>query len=193
MGDHVSQKMLRRLSILRVNDVKALINTAREYGYKPELISAVDSVNNYQKKVLANKIISWFEAHGGIDGKTLALWGIAFKANTDDIREAAALDIISELTEQGMRIKAYDPVANKNAKQVFESNANVEILEEQYEALVNADVLAVVTDWNQFRNPDFQKIKDHIKYPVVFDGRNLYSSSFLSSVGIEYHAIGRKQ
>lgn len=172
-------------------DVKALIGTAKEYGYTAQLISAVDDVNNRQKRVLAQKIIDYFEPQGGVKGKTLALWGIAFKANTDDIREAPALEVIEMLTGLGMKVKAFDPVAHERAAEVLAGNDKVEIVAEQYDALDKADALAVVTDWNQFRNPDFGKIKKMLSAPLVFDGRNLYQPSTMGENGFAYFSIGR--
>lgn len=173
-------------------DVKALINTAREVGAKPELIEAVDTVNNRQKKVLASKILEYYEAQGGVRGKTLALWGLAFKANTDDMRESSALSIISELTAAGMKIKAFDPVAHVKAAEILRDNDLVEIVHNQYEVLEGANALAVVTDWNQFRNPDFERIKDSLVAPIVFDGRNLYDPSYMGDSGFAYFSVGRR-
>ncbi|WP_432736232.1 UDP-glucose dehydrogenase family protein [Maridesulfovibrio sp. FT414] len=173
-------------------DVKALINTAREVGAKPELIEAVDSVNNRQKKVLARKILDYYEPQGGVRGKTLALWGLAFKANTDDMRESSALAIISELTAAGMKIKAFDPVAHKKAAEILRDNDLVEIVHNQYEVLEGANALAVVTDWNQFRNPDFDRIKDALVAPIVFDGRNLYDPVSMGDAGFAYFSVGRR-
>jgi UDPglucose 6-dehydrogenase len=170
-------------------DVKALINTAMESDYKPTLIAAVDEVNAIQKSLLARKILDYFN-HAG--GKTIALWGLAFKANTDDMREAASLTVIQTLIEAGMQIRAFDPVANDNAKHLFSDNQRVDILDKQYDALRDADALAVVTDWNQFRNPDFVRIKKALKSPVIFDGRNLYSPVLMKEMGITYISIGRK-
>ncbi|MFZ7124549.1 MAG: UDP-glucose dehydrogenase family protein [Desulfobacterales bacterium] len=172
-------------------DVKALIHTSRESGYLPELISAVDSVNSRQKKMLSKKIIAYFEEQGGVSDKVLALWGLAFKANTDDIREAPALDLIEDLTAAGMKVRAFDPIANVNARRQLGANANLEIVDNQYETLDGAHALAVVTDWNQFRNPDFSRIREMLKVPVVFDGRNLYSSNYVSAQGLAYFGIGR--
>ena len=174
-------------------DVKALIATAMENGYQPELLRAIDSVNQHQKKLISNKITAYFKDQGGVAGKTLALWGLAFKANTDDIREAPALDIIADLTAKGMKIQAYDPVAGPNASQSLSANDHVHVVDQQYDALKGADALAVVTDWNQFRNPDFGRIKKMLKAPIVFDGRNLYSSSLVASQGFAYFSIGRPQ
>jgi UDPglucose 6-dehydrogenase len=172
-------------------DVKALVNTAKENGYLADIISAVDRVNSAQKRVLADKIIDYFSRYGGIADKTLALWGLAFKANTDDIREAPALDIIADLTAAGMKIQAFDPIAGENGQKALTENNLVKIVNHQYKALENADALAVVTDWNQFRNPDFQRIKGTLSAPVIFDGRNLYSPSFVADQGFQYFSIGR--
>jgi UDPglucose 6-dehydrogenase len=172
-------------------DVKALINTAKDNGYKPELISAVDNVNNRQKTILAKKVMAYFDEQGGVEGKTLAVWGLAFKANTDDVRESASLETIRLLTEAGMKIRAYDPEAAETAGQELEGNTNVQIENDQYKVIQGADALAVLTDWNQFRNPDFQRIKEDLKAPLIFDGRNLYSSSYVAGMGFCYFGIGR--
>jgi UDPglucose 6-dehydrogenase len=172
-------------------DVKALIHTARENDYVPELVSAVDNVNNRQKLVVVDKIKSYFNEQGGIKGKILAIWGLAFKANTDDIRDSAAIETIEKLSQAGMHIQAFDPEAGPNSAQVLSGNNLCTIVDDQYQALVQADALAVLTDWNQFRNPDFKKIKASLKVPVIFDGRNLYSSSLLSNQGFAYFGIGR--
>ena len=172
-------------------DVKALIDTAAEHGYDARLIRSVDQVNNTQKLVLAEKIKAYFEPQGGVAGRTLALWGIAFKANTDDIREASAIEVIKELTALGMKVKAFDPVANTRAREEIGHVENLEILDEQYDALEGADALAVVTDWNQFRNPDFGRIKRALAAPLVFDGRNLYVPEEMGSNGFAYFSIGR--
>ncbi len=172
-------------------DVKALINTAHERGYFAKLITAVDEVNDLQKIVVAEKIIEYFKDQGGVQGKILAVWGLSFKANTDDIREAASLNIIKALTAKGMQIRAYDPVAGDNSRKALADNSLVEILDDQYDILNNADALAIITDWNQFRNPDFIRIKKGLKQPVIFDGRNLYSSSYLADIGFAYFGIGR--
>ena len=174
-------------------DVKALISTAKESGYDAELVSAVDSVNNRQKTILSKKITTYFEDQGGVKDKTLAVWGLAFKANTDDIRESAALEIIKHLTNKGMKVRAYDPEAGPKADIVFSDNPLVEIYQDQYGPVEGADALAVITDWNQFRNPDFAKLKRALKAPLIFDGRNLYSSTYIASQGFCYFSIGRPQ
>ena len=173
-------------------DVRALIHTATSYGYEPQLIEAVDEVNDRQKHVIADKIVDYFEEQGGVEGKTLAMWGLAFKANTDDMREASSLEIIKDLTALGMKVKAYDPAAAEKASELTADNSMVEIVGKQYDALEGADALAVITDWNQFRNPDFDRIKTSLSAPIIFDGRNLYQPPFLASQGFAYFGIGRK-
>ena len=172
-------------------DVKALIATARENDYTPELIAAIDNVNIRQRKVIATKIKAYFADQDGVSGKTLALWGLAFKANTDDVREAPAFDIIDALAREGMTIRAFDPIAGENARRELAGYNGVQVMDEQYATLEGADALAVVTDWNQFRNPDFGRIKKLLRAPIIFDGRNLYSSALVASQGFAYFAIGR--
>lgn len=172
-------------------DVKALIQTALEEGYAPELLTAVEEVNERQKSQLARKIVSYFQNHGGIQDRTVAVWGLAFKANTDDIRCSASLDIIDMLVEQGIRVRAYDPAALTSAKSVFAGNDRVSLEPDQYGILTGADALAVLTDWNQFRNPDFNRIKKNLKQPVLFDGRNLYATDTLSRHGFSCIRVGR--
>jgi UDPglucose 6-dehydrogenase len=173
-------------------DVKALINTARENDYEPQLIASVDEVNQRQKRRLGEKVLNYFADQGGVEGKTLALWGLAFKANTDDMREASSLEIIAALTAEGMRVKAFDPVAGERGRELLADNDAVTILDEQYAVLEGADALAVVTDWNQFRNPDFKRIKKELSAPLIFDGRNLYGAQILASQGFAYFSIGRQ-
>ncbi len=172
-------------------DVKALIRTAESNGFEPQLIKAVDEVNNRQKKVLATKIKNYFAARGGVAGKTLALWGLSFKANTDDTREAASLSIIRDLVNEGMTIKAFDPVAGEKIYDWLDKTDKFQVVNEQYEALEGADCLAVVTEWNQFRSPDFDRIKKLLKEPAIFDGRNLYAPQLMADLGFSYYSIGR--
>lgn len=173
-------------------DVKALINTAEEAGITPQLLNAVEAVNVRQKQRMAQRIIEYFAPQGGVKGKTLALWGLAFKANTDDMREAAALSIIDTLTAEGMKIRAFDPVAGPNARRIFKDNEHVEIMNDQYAVCTGAQALLVVTEWNQFRNPDFVRLKALLSAPLLFDGRNLYSPSAMAERGFAYFCIGRK-
>ncbi len=172
-------------------DVKALIRTAENAGVKPELLNAVEAVNARQKKYMATRIEEYFAPQGGVAGKTLAMWGLAFKANTDDMREAAAITIINELTSRGMKIRAFDPVAAENARAIFADNKLVEIVDDQYAACQGAQALMVVTEWNQFRNPDFAKVRSLLTAPLLFDGRNLYSPTTMAAHGFAYFCIGR--
>jgi UDPglucose 6-dehydrogenase len=173
-------------------DVKALISTAKDHGYDARLIRSVDEVNDAQKHVLAEKIKAYFAPQGGVAGRTLALWGIAFKANTDDIREASAIEVIKDLTALGMTVRAFDPVANNRARDEVGHLEGLEIVESQYGMLEGADALAVVTDWNQFRTPDFGRIKSLLTAPIVFDGRNLYQPERMGREGFAYFSIGRQ-
>jgi len=174
-------------------DVKALIRTAREHDFTPQLLESVDEVNDRQKLVLPGKIRAYFAEQGGLKGKTLALWGLAFKANTDDVREAPALAMIRALTDAGMRVRAFDPVAGSTALQALGENGLLEVNgKDQYAILEGADALAVVTEWNQFRNPDFGRMKKLLKAPIIFDGRNLYQPEIMAANGFAYFGIGRK-
>ena len=169
-------------------DVKALIHTAKESGVTPQLLDAVEDVNARQKKRMAQRIMDYF--NGDVAGRTLAVWGLAFKANTDDMREAASLTIIDELTRHGMKVHAFDPVAGNAASALISENKLFSLASEQYEALHGADALLVVTEWNQFRTPDFARIKKMLKRPVIFDGRNLYSPEYMKKHGFDYFCVG---
>ena len=173
-------------------DVKALIHTAEATGMEPKLLNAVEAVNARQKLHMAERIKEYFAPQGGVKGKTLALWGLAFKANTDDMREAAAINIINALTEAGMKVRAFDPVAADNARRIFQDNPLVEIVDDQYGVCDGAQALLVVTEWNQFRNPDFDRIKSLLTAPLLFDGRHLYSPAAMGSRGFAYFCIGRR-
>ena len=173
-------------------DVKALIHTAHEAGMRPELLEAVEGVNARQKRSMAFRVADYFEPQGGVFGKVLALWGLAFKANTDDMRESPALSIIEELTSRGMRVRAYDPIAGPNARKLLADNPLVFIEDDQYAICEGSDALLVATEWNQFRNPDFDRIKESLVAPVLFDGRNLYSPSVLGKRGFAYFCVGKK-
>jgi len=172
-------------------DVKALIHTAREAGLAPELLDAVERVNERQKESMALRIREYFAPQGGVAGRTLAMWGLAFKANTDDMREAASLSVIRNLTEHGMRIRAFDPEAMPNARALLAENALFVTEDSQYAACEGADALLVVTEWNQFRNPDFDRVLELLTAPVLFDGRNLYNPASLGRKGFAYFCIGR--
>lgn len=167
-------------------DVKALNKTAQDFDYPFPLLKSVMKVNEDQKLVLFDKIKSYF---GDIQGKTFALWGLAFKPNTDDIREASALTLIDALTTEGARVKAYDPEAMGNVKRVL--GDKIEYGTSAYEILPNADALIIATEWAEFRNPDLEKIKTILKQPVVFDGRNIFSLEDMKVSGFYYASIGR--
>lgn len=173
-------------------DVQALIQTASASGVEPMLLLAVEAVNARQKKHMADRVEEYFGPQGGVAGKTLAVWGLAFKANTDDMRQAASIDIINALTEKGMKIRAFDPVAGDNARAIFGQNPLVEIVGSQYEACEGADALLVATEWNQFRNPDFKRVAGLLSAPILFDGRNLYSPPAMAKRGFAYFCVGRQ-
>jgi UDPglucose 6-dehydrogenase len=170
-------------------DVKALQRTATDAGRPLRVLGAVEDVNEAQKHVLGRKI---GKRLGNLKGKCVAIWGIAFKANTDDMREAASRTLIADLTAAGAKVRAYDPAAGPEAKKIFQGDRNVHIADSAMAALEGADVLAVVTEWQEFRSPDFEAIKAKLKTPAVFDGRNLYDPAVLKSLGLEYFPIGRK-
>ena len=175
-------------------DVQALVQTSSQYGYDFSILNAVISVNDVQKTILADKIIHYF--NGDLKGKTIGIWGLAFKPNTDDIREAPALYIIPKLIEAGATIKCFDPEGMKNTKEYFEQNHSdichlITYTEEQYQAIEGADALAICTEWNLFRTPDFDKMKVLLKNSAIFDGRNLYDLSEMKEKGFYYNSIGR--
>ena len=170
-------------------DVQALVRSANEVGYQAKILEAVETVNYAQKSVLVNKIRGHFK--GQLKGLTVALWGLAFKPNTDDMREAPALTVINELLEAGATVRAYDPVAIAEARKAVGAREGVTFVEGAYEAVQGADVLAVVTEWQEFRSPDFDQLKSLLKHPVIFDGRNIYNPELLARLGISYYGIGR--
>jgi UDPglucose 6-dehydrogenase len=171
-------------------DVKALIHTGKEAGMKLGVLQAVEDANDRQKHVLVNKVVARFGED--LSGKTFAMWGLAFKPNTDDMREAPSRVIIEELTRRGASVRAYDPVAMEEAARVMKDLPRVHFAVSQSEALVGADALLVVTEWKEFRNPDFDGIKAALKQPLILDGRNIYDPALMKLHGIEYSAIGRK-
>lgn len=172
-------------------DVKALIVTARQHGYDPQILQAVEDINEKQKELLAYKIIHYFKDKGGLNDKIIGIWGLSFKPNTDDMREAPSCLIVEKLILEGAKIQAFDPVAIKSAKAVFGDNSHITYFDNAYEALQGADALALITEWNLFRNPDFEKIKSLLRRPVIFDGRNQYEPKELKERGFEYFGIGR--
>jgi UDPglucose 6-dehydrogenase len=171
-------------------DVKALIKTATDVaGFDLKLLKAVEEVNDLQKYVLPNKIKKQLGTN--LKGKHFALWGLAFKPNTDDMREASSRILISELIKAGATITAYDPVAMDKTKSIFKDEKNLSFVDTQNDALKNADALIIVTEWTEFRSPDFALIKTSLKAPFIFDGRNLYDPKFVRALGFEYFPIGR--
>lgn len=171
-------------------DVKALIKTASsQAGISLKVLQAVEEANEAQKKVLGSKIKQRFGAD--LTGKHFALWGLAFKANTDDIREASSLSVIKDLLDAGATVTAYDPVASHSMQQYLLDKVGLTYATSQNLALEKADALVIVTEWKEFRSPDFDHIKLALKHPVIFDGRNLYDPKWVRSLGFEYFAIGR--
>jgi UDPglucose 6-dehydrogenase len=171
-------------------DVKALQRSAAEAGRPLRVLEAVEAVNEAQKHVLARKILKRFD--NSVKGKTIALWGIAFKANTDDMREAASLVLIDDLVAAGAGVRAYDPAAGHEAKKAYREQKGVSIVDSAAAALEGADALAVITEWQEFRSPDFAAIKARLGTPAIFDGRNLYDPAVVKGYGLEYYPIGRK-
>ncbi|WP_293660120.1 UDP-glucose/GDP-mannose dehydrogenase family protein [Rhodoferax sp. OV413] len=171
-------------------DVQALIKTAQtDAGIRLRVLNAVEEANDAQKRVLGGKVIQRFGAD--LKGKHFAVWGLAFKANTDDMRKATSRDVIQDLLDAGATITAYDPVAMKEAQHCFPDEARLSYADNQTAALEGADALIIVTEWREFRSPDFDNIKAKLKQPVIFDGRNLYDPQQVRGMGIEYLAIGR--
>ena len=168
-------------------DVKALVRFSSDKKYDFRILKAVEAVNELQKRVLVKKIDAHFK--GNLKGKTIAVWGLAFKPKTDDMREAPAIPIISALVEKGARVQAYDPEAMKVAKGIFGSK--ITYAGKPYDALRGADALAVVTEWHEFREPDFAKMRKLLREPVIFDGRNIYEKSQMKAHGFTYYSIGR--
>ncbi len=169
-------------------DVKALMSLSKEKGYTCEMLIACDNINLRQRYIFINKI---FKKLGrDLSGMTFALWGLAFKPNTNDMREAPAITIINELTKAGAKIQAFDPKAVDSAKSIF--GDSIKYSESAYEALEGADALILATEWNEFRNPDFELIKNKLKSPLIFDGRNQYNVETMKKYGFDYICVGRK-
>ena len=171
-------------------DVRALRHTATELGHPLQILGAVEAVNNAQKLRLIEKIVARLGEN--LAGRTFALWGLAFKPNTDDMREAPALEIVAALAARGARVVAYDPVAMSEAKRMFGDAPHLSYASSPMAALTGADALVVVTEWKEFRSPDFDAIHAQLKEPLVFDGRNLYDPQQVRAAGLEHFAIGRR-
>ena len=170
-------------------DVKALQHTANKAGHTPTLLMAVEQVNQQQKQVLYDKIRGFFD--GNLDGKTIALWGLSFKPNTDDMREASSRELMHALWEAGAKVRAYDPAAMSECQRIYGKHPKLQLCDYATQALNTADALAVVTEWSEFKTPDFSKIKNTLVHPVIFDGRNIYDPGTVEQFGLKYYAIGR--
>jgi UDPglucose 6-dehydrogenase len=170
-------------------DVQALARSARQVGYVPSILDAVEEVNARQKQVLFTKISKHFG--GQLKGRTVAVWGLAFKPNTDDMREAPSRVLLEALWGAGANVRAYDPVAMDETRRIYGERADLALCDSAEAALTGADALAIVTEWQEFRSPDFDGIKVALKTPVIFDGRNLYDPALMGRFGFTYYAIGR--
>ncbi|KDD11193.1 UDP-glucose dehydrogenase family protein [Bordetella bronchiseptica] len=170
-------------------DVQALMRTAGEHALPMRVIEAAETANQAQKLRLAHKVVACYGAD--LQGRTFALWGLAFKPNTDDMREAPSLSTIADLTRRGARIRAYDPVAMPQAAKVLDDNPAVELVDDMYQALDGADGLLIATEWKVFRAPDLTRVKQLLKAPLIIDGRNLYVPADMRAQGFDYQGIGR--
>jgi UDPglucose 6-dehydrogenase len=169
-------------------DVKALVQTARELDYDFQIINTVTKVNEKQKTILGKKIRESFG--NDLSGRRFAMWGLAFKPETDDIREAPALELIQELLNSGAGVTVFDPEAMDNVKRIF--GDKIKFAKDQYETLTDADALVIVTEWSEFRNPNFERISELLKRPMIFDGRNVYTLDKMQELGFYYESMGRK-
>jgi UDPglucose 6-dehydrogenase len=170
-------------------DVKALIWMARECGLEVPLFDAVENINIRQKCIIFNRLKKYFANH--LKGKVIALWGLAFKPNTDDMREAPSKVLIELLCHEGAVVKAYDPVAMKKAELIYKDQLGFMLCNTRDETLIGADALAIVTEWDEFKEPDFEIIKNNLRQPVIFDGRNLFEPKEMKKLGIHYFCIGK--
>lgn len=169
-------------------DIAALVKTSDNFGYDFRILKSVEEVNKDQKKIIVKKMINYFKSK--LKNKLIAVWGLSFKPNTDDMREAPSITIINELLKRGAKIHAYDPVAVEEARKKF--GTKVTYFENNYDALKGADALVIVTEWNEFRRPDFQKMKKLMRKTVIFDGRNIYDPDVMIETGFTYFGIGRR-
>ena len=170
-------------------DVQALIHTGASVGFETRIAKGVEVVNRQQKGVLVEKMLEHYD--GGLDGRTFALWGLAFKPNTDDMREAPSRTVIDRLLASNARVRAYDPVAGREALRLY--GDAIEVCERRDDTLAGADGLIIVTEWNEFRSPDFRALRAALKEPAIFDGRNLYDPDHLAKLGFVYYSIGRSR
>jgi UDPglucose 6-dehydrogenase len=170
-------------------DVQALARSSEQLGYEAELLRSVESVNERQKRKLFDRVKQHFA--GRLAGRTIAIWGLAFKPNTDDMRLAPSRTLMEALWKAGARVRAYDPVAMEEARRIYGDRDDLVLCPSAIEAVRSADALAVVTEWTEFRSPDFEQIKGLLGDPVIFDGRNIYDPAYLNRLGIRYYSIGR--
>jgi len=170
-------------------DVKALVHSAGEHKFEAHLLKAVEAVNKNQKQVVFRKIHDYFD--GQLKGKTIALWGLAFKPNTDDMRDAPSRELMEALWGAGAKVRAYDPVAMNEAQRIYGKRDDLALVADAEAALHGADALAIVTEWQEFRSPDFETIRDSLSNPVIFDGRNIYDPALVKTFGLKYFGIGR--
>jgi UDPglucose 6-dehydrogenase len=171
-------------------DVRALEQTARAIGYAPQLLNAVESVNHRQKDVLFQKISDHFD--GDLKGRTIAIWGLAFKPNTDDMREASSRRLMESLWESGARVQAFDPVAMGETGRIYVDREGLKLAADAMSAVEGADALAILTEWTEFRSPDFPAIASKLNRPVLFDGRNMFDPQVVAAAGLTYYSIGRR-
>lgn len=171
-------------------DVRALISTAKQVGAEPLLLQASDEVNNRQKKILAKKMSHYFDSRGGLKGKTIAIWGLSFKPDTDDMREAPSLSLIEYLLREGVNLRLFDPVALNNAKKILGSHPSLTWCADEFDAATGAHAIALLTEWKQFRVVDFKPVQKKMKGIAIFDGRNQYKPLDMKSKGFDYISIG---
>jgi UDPglucose 6-dehydrogenase len=170
-------------------DVQALVRSAHEVGYRAKVLEAVEAVNYRQKEKLFDYIMQFY--NNDVYGKTIALWGLSFKPNTDDMREASSRVLMEKLWEQGAKVQAYDPEAMEETQRIYGDRSDLALMGTKESALHNADCLVICTEWQAFRAPDFELIKSRLRDPVIFDGRNLFEPSLMSEYGLHYYGIGR--
>jgi UDPglucose 6-dehydrogenase len=172
-------------------DVRALAKSAEGVGYEAQLLNAVEDVNNRQKHVVFEKIQSHYD--GDLEGKTIAMWGLSFKPRTDDMREAPSRTIMESLWAAGAKVQAYDPEAMEEASRIYPDQDGLKLCDSAQASLQGADALVIITEWQEFRSPDFDELKETLGDAVIFDGRNLYEPGAVEHFGLQYYAIGRGQ
>lgn len=171
-------------------DIRGLVHAVKQKGEALKIVSAIDESNNKHKFYFSDMIKNYFDQNGGLANKTIAIWGLTFKARTDDMRESAAITVINYLLAQGAKVKAHDPKGMENAKQIFQDK--IEFVDRKYDTIKDADALLLLTEWTDYRSPDFAEIKNNLKHPVIFDGRNIYDPERLNMLGFDYLGVGRK-